>query len=708
MKIKYKNENAYDNNKPDDSSAMETEPSTSTRDHLPFQNRMSEHRALNKAKSALPNTPIRKARIVQKLINSPATQKQLKAKGLIMTNTTRRKLEMGNVVMKSLKDKLKTVKQKGTIQGEKRAAYKSTVNAVLDKTVTRYHKFGSALSSFLNVRKRREGTLSDWWKIKKRATRKYRISTEVQEQIRDFYLSPSVSRVSPNKKDVITIDGEKCQVHVMNMTLKEAFDLFNLKHPGIKVGLSSFKALKPKQVKIVKETSHRSCLCQICCNLALKIDCLKKFADQTEKDKLKQLMIGMTKRKLSDMTLCSYSDLPSNKCLQGMCEKCGPSLLQKQLELDLNADEKIQWYKWEGIQVIDDKSQVKRVTSCVSKTTTAQDFLSQLQDDVKRYTPHIFRANWQHKQLQSCLDNLHPGQLVMLMDFSENYRCRFQNEAQNAYFDQQQVTVHPFMTYYIEKLTTDAENNSTKNLVKHAVIGISNDTKHDSFSVYQFEKEAMKILEKETEVKEIIKFSDGCAAQYKGKIAFAHLSNSSIPTSRNYFETSHGKSPCDGLGAVVKQACFNAVKSEKAVIGNAEDVFKFCKNKLEHNKIMKKGNVQYRSKRDFIFVERQEIDRKEFSVRTLVGTRSIHAARSINKAFTVEAKNLSCFCNMCSKDNTPCENEQYVKPWVRHDLHVNPKSATQVQGKDQLSEYNSILECSHNYHVALFFQLLKM
>ena len=276
MKIKYKNENAYDNNKPDDASAMETEPSTSTRDHLPFQNRMSEHRALNKAKSALPNTPIRKARIVQKLINSPATQKQLKAKGLIMTNTTRKKLEMGNVVMKSLKDKLKTVKQKDTIQGEKRAlpntpirkarivqklinspatqkqlkakglimtnttrkklemgnvvmkslkdklktvkqkdtiqgekraAYKSIVNAVLDKTVTRYHKFGSALSSFLNVRKRREGTLSDWWKIKKRATRKDRISTEVQSARADKgFLFVAFSKQSKSKQ-------ERCHHH---------------------------------------------------------------------------------------------------------------------------------------------------------------------------------------------------------------------------------------------------------------------------------------------------------------------------------------------------------------------------------------------------------------------------------------------------------------------------------------------------------------
>ena len=57
-------------------------------------------------------------------------------------------------------------------------------------------------------------------------------------------------------------------------------------------------------------------------------------------------------------------------------------------------------------------------------------------------TLHIF--------FEQPFENLQPGQLVMLTDFSENYRCRFQNEAQHPYFDQQQVKVHQFMTAYIE------------------------------------------------------------------------------------------------------------------------------------------------------------------------------------------------------------------------------------------------------------------
>jgi hypothetical protein len=66
----------------------------------------------------------------------------------------------------------------------------------------------------------------------------------------------------------------------------------------------------------------------------------------------------------------------------------------------------------------------------------------ELENDLTKYPQHIFRARWQHKQMQSCIDQMEKNKLVMLMDYSENYRCRFQNELQNAYFDQQQVTVH--------------------------------------------------------------------------------------------------------------------------------------------------------------------------------------------------------------------------------------------------------------------------
>ena len=211
----------------------------------------------------------------------------------------------------------------------------------------------------------------------------------------------------------------------------------------------------------------------------------------------------------------------------------------------------------------------------------------------------------------------------MLMDFSENYRCRYQKEAQNAFYEQVQFTAHPFMCYYTENASninedkdeTEKDDTETKQLVKHSVIVISNDMKHDAFAVKEFEKETIDLLKKETQVNKVVKFSDGCASQYKGKIAFAQLSESEKPIMRNYFETSNGKSPCDRLGAIVKNACFRAVKAEKAVIGNAEAAFEYCKSNLEHTKVIKRGSEKYLTKRNIIFVDKDNVTRHEVNVK---------------------------------------------------------------------------------------------
>ena len=141
-----------------------------------------------------------------------------------------------------------------------------------------------------------------------------------------------------------------------------------------------------------------------------------------------------------------------------------------------------------------------------------------------------------------------------------------------------QVTVHPMMAYY-KQISVDKEDNETReSLVKHAIIGISSDTKHDSDAVRMFENRATDTLKKQgVQVEEIHEWTDGCAAQYKGKKSFAEVSmQKGITVTRNFFETSHGKSVCDGLGATVKNVCYRAVVSGKKVISDASDVFNFC------------------------------------------------------------------------------------------------------------------------------------
>src|SRR3989442_10414164 len=58
-------------------------------------------------------------------------------------------------------------------------------------------------------------------------------------------------------------------------------------------------------------------------------------------------------------------------------------------------------------------------------------------------------------------------------------------------------------------------------------------------------------------VRKVYYFSDGAASQYKNKENFInlafHMQDFKISAELHFFVTSHGRSPCDGVGGTVKR-----------------------------------------------------------------------------------------------------------------------------------------------------------
>ena len=106
--------------------------------------------------------------------------------------------------------------------------------------------------------------------------RKDIVPDQFKERIQEFFLSPVVSREVPDKREAIKIKDKKTskvmvvQRHCMSMSIQDAHTVYKELHPEYKIGLISFSKLRPIQVKTVTETNRRTCLCQQCCNAALK------------------------------------------------------------------------------------------------------------------------------------------------------------------------------------------------------------------------------------------------------------------------------------------------------------------------------------------------------------------------------------------------------------------------------------------------------
>ena len=111
-------------------------------------------------------------------------------------------------------------------------------------------------------------------------------------------------------------------------------------------------------------------------------------------------------------------------------------------------------------------------------------------------------------------------EVVIIVDFSEKYMCRKQCEIQSYHWCQNQISIHPMMTYYY-----DSDDDGRDLVLKReAIVCITDDTKHDAHAVTIFENIALDYLKTKTQISHVHQWTDGCPGQYKGKHAFASLS----------------------------------------------------------------------------------------------------------------------------------------------------------------------------------------
>ena len=143
--------------------------------------------------------------------------------------------------------------------------------------------------------------------------------------------------------------------------------------------------------------------------------------------------------------------------------------------------------------------------------------------------------------------------------------------------------------------------------------------------VYEVINQTVQFIKAEVS-RDIIKihyFSDGCAAQYKNCKHFCnlclHSNDFSVSCTWSFFATSHGKSPCDGLGGTIKRLAARA--SLQRPIDNqilsAIEMFKFCEKEID-------GITCIYIKSETEMEVRQNMQKQYKSAKTIPGTRSYH------------------------------------------------------------------------------------
>ena len=84
----------------------------------------------------------------------------------------------------------------------------------------------------------------------------------------------------------------------------------------------------------------------------------------------------------------------------------------------------------------------------VNHYSTVEEFIAKIVDDAYEVFPDHFIAKTQANHLQIAKENLSENELIILLDFAENYSFVVQDAVQRFYWENSQTTLHPSVAYF--------------------------------------------------------------------------------------------------------------------------------------------------------------------------------------------------------------------------------------------------------------------
>lgn len=308
-------------------------------------------------------------------------------------------------------------------------------------------------------------------------------------------------------------------------------------------------------------------------------------------------------------------DVTNEKCMSNECKDCDLDITYALVPLSCMSalDDTVKWKHW---RVIDN-----RMILSYSEEST-KELISEIESQLPAFKLHSFIKRTQQNHFESTKTNLLPGEVVLQIDFAENYRLTSQNEVQSAHFSYTQVTLFTCVAWLHKE-------------VKSFAI-VSDKLTHNKYDVYCFFSNIINKLKRTHVISKIFVFSDGCSSQFKNKFilrTIPHFVECFQITffQWNFFATSHGKGAVDGIGAVVKRKVWEIVRTQSIVLSNAYEFYDCAKKNI--------------SGIDIIFLSSTEIDNLFeltnnlwLNIRNIPGVKSFHSFQCSNKNYIKAAR----------------------------------------------------------------------
>jgi hypothetical protein len=234
----------------------------------------------------------------------------------------------------------------------------------------------------------------------------------MKTKVEEFFERDDNSKIKADKQATITRKGMKKQTRLLTDDLKNLHSKYV--SDGNKISYSLFCRLRPFWVLRPTEKDRQTCLCKIHDNLRLKLN-TAYAADMYEAKDANMLMKRI---------VCTDN---SKECMYKECLECRNKTLT--FNDGGNEGDQLTWMMWKNRRIerkdANGKLKVVSMTVKVKEQGTKKTLNDEIEKELIRAGRHIFNIRHQYKSLRYLREKMTHEELVMHIDFSENYCCKY-------------------------------------------------------------------------------------------------------------------------------------------------------------------------------------------------------------------------------------------------------------------------------------------
>lgn len=337
--------------------------------------------------------------------------------------------------------------------------------------------------------------------------------------------------------------------YALSDTLRNLHAKFNAETPTT-LGFSTFLKMCPKNMMGIQWTRRRQCLCIDHANMALLLQAVKNLPK----------------------SVTAALDVP---------------LREVEQHLDDLPEDVMQFRQWQRVETTSKSGKQFMATQKVQLHESKSKFQERFLASLTETRAHSKRVVTQYSEVRNLRAKLPCTHITIQMDYSENFKTSYQDAVQVAYFEGQQITLHPMVIHY----------SSGGELTHKSIVAVSDEGSHSAATTFACIKGIQQQLhEFVPNLATVHYITDSPASQYRNKTIAALLSKHKVlfgtSASWHWLERGHGKGPCDGVGGAVKKLADTAIK-RGSIILNAKDFLEIVRvqTKTIHFVLVTPGDV---------------------------------------------------------------------------------------------------------------------